>query len=99
MSDKEKVYLGIWGYSADAPQVQAHDSGAAVIVDGQIVSAVNEERLSRKKSDGSYPFQSIEKVLELAGTCLRRTPRGTRGRRLLHISLARVDRDHPRWDR
>ena len=67
MSDKEKVYLGIWGYSADAPQVQAHDSGAAVIVDGQIVSAVNEERLSRKKSDGSYPFQSIEKVLELAG--------------------------------
>ena len=67
MSDKGKVYLGIWGYSADVPQVQTHDSGAAVIVDGQIVSAVNEERLSRKKSDGTYPFQSIEKVLELAG--------------------------------
>ena len=62
-----KVYLGIWGYSADAPRVQTHDSGAAVIVDGEIVSAVNEERLTRKKSDGSYPFQSIEKVLELAG--------------------------------
>jgi len=55
--------LGIWGYSADSPAL-THDSGAAVIQDGKIISAVNEERFSRKKIDGQYPFESIRKVLK-----------------------------------
>ena len=55
--------LGIWGYSADSPAL-THDSGAAVIQDGKVIGAVNEERLSRRKIDGRYPFESIRTVLE-----------------------------------
>ena len=61
-----KTILGIWGYSADSP-AQVHDSGAAVIQDGQLMGAVNEERFSRMKIDGRYPFASIRKVLEVSG--------------------------------
>ena len=40
-----------------------HDSAAALIVDGKIIAAVQEERFSRKKHDSSYPFHSVEYVL------------------------------------
>ncbi len=40
-----------------------HDSAAALIIDGKIVSAVQEERFSRKKHDSRYPFNSVEFVL------------------------------------
>ncbi|MEF8873432.1 MAG: carbamoyltransferase C-terminal domain-containing protein [Candidatus Thermoplasmatota archaeon] len=43
-----------------------HDSGAALLDDGQIY-AVNEERLSREKYHRSFPERSIKKVLELSG--------------------------------
>jgi carbamoyltransferase len=43
-------------------------SGAAVVIDGRLVSAVNEERLARKKMLMGFPRKSIAKVLELAGT-------------------------------
>ena len=43
-----------------------HDSGAAIIKNGHIVSAVNEERLNRQKLTHGFPRQSILKVLELA---------------------------------
>ncbi len=60
-----KYVLGIWGYSADSSAI-THDSGAALIKDGKVVAVINEERLSRKKIDGSYPFKSIKKVCEIA---------------------------------
>lgn len=41
-----------------------HDSGACLIKDGQIISAVNEERLTREKLEGGFPYLSIEKVIE-----------------------------------
>ncbi len=41
-----------------------HDSAAALIIDGKIVSASQEERFSRKKHDPSYPFNAIKYVLE-----------------------------------
>ncbi len=41
-----------------------HDSAAALIIDGNIVSAAQEERFTRKKHDASYPFNAIEYVLE-----------------------------------
>ncbi|MBX4195340.1 hypothetical protein KW796_00005, partial [Candidatus Parcubacteria bacterium] len=44
-----------------------HDSGAVLIKDGKVLAAINEERLSRIKMDGSAPFRSIRKVLEIAG--------------------------------
>ena len=40
-----------------------HDSAAALICDGKIISAAQEERLTRKKHDPSYPFNAIEFVL------------------------------------
>ena len=40
-----------------------HDSAAALIVDGKIVAAAQEERFSRKKHDSGYPFNAVEFVL------------------------------------
>ena len=44
-----------------------HDSAAALILDGKIVSAAQEERFTRIKHDSSYPFNSIEFVLNHSG--------------------------------
>ncbi len=42
-----------------------HDSSAALVVDGGVVAAIQEERLSRIKNDASFPTQSIKKILEI----------------------------------
>lgn len=42
-------------------------SGAAVIKDGRIVSAVNEERLARKKMVMGFPWKSISRAMQIAG--------------------------------
>lgn len=42
----------------------SHDSGIAIIKDGKILFAANEERFSRIKGDNSPPFKSIEKALK-----------------------------------
>jgi carbamoyltransferase len=41
--------------------------GAALVVDGQVVAAVNEERLNRKKMCWGFPTLSIAEVLRIAG--------------------------------
>ncbi len=41
-----------------------HDSAAALIMDGKIVAAAQEERFSRKKHDSRYPFNAVNFVLE-----------------------------------
>ncbi len=43
-----------------------HDSAAALIVDGKIIAAAQEERFTRKKHDSSYPYNSIKYVLDEA---------------------------------
>ena len=43
-----------------------HDSGAAIIVDGHIQAAVNEERLNRQKLYWGWPEKSIAEVLRLS---------------------------------
>ncbi len=48
-----------------------HDSGAALIEDGRIVAAVQEERLTRIKHDHSFPKRAIGAVLDIAGVALR----------------------------
>lgn len=40
-----------------------HDSAAALIKDGHILCAVQEERFTRKKHDASFPIRSIEFLL------------------------------------
>ena len=44
-----------------------HDSAAALIVDGKIIAAAQEERFTRKKHDPSYPVNAIEYVLTAGG--------------------------------
>ena len=40
-----------------------HDSAAALIIDGEIIAAAQEERFSRKKHDPRYPFNAVNYVL------------------------------------
>jgi carbamoyltransferase len=47
-----------------------HDSAAALVVDGRIVAAVQEERFTRKKHDAAFPRHAIAYCLEEAGTTL-----------------------------
>ena len=43
-----------------------HDSAAAILVDGKILAAAQEERFTRKKHDSSYPFKAVEYVLKFS---------------------------------
>jgi carbamoyltransferase len=44
-----------------------HDSAAALVIDGTPVCAVQEERLSRHKSDAAFPLNAVEWCLDHAG--------------------------------
>jgi len=44
-----------------------HDSAAALIVDGEIIAAVQEERFTRKKHDAAFPSNAIDYCLSEAG--------------------------------
>lgn len=50
--------LGIW---------DGHDSGAALLRDGKIVFAANEERFSRNKLEVAFPAKAIKEALKFAG--------------------------------
>ena len=41
-----------------------HDSAAAILIDGEIIAAVQEERFTRKKHDSSFPKNSVDYVLK-----------------------------------
>ena len=55
----KKAVLGISAYY--------HDSAAAILVDGQIVAAAQEERFTRKRHDSSFPINACRYVLEESG--------------------------------
>ena len=44
-----------------------HDSAAALVVDGQVVAAAQEERFSRRKHDSRFPREAIEFCVRFAG--------------------------------
>jgi carbamoyltransferase len=44
-----------------------HDSAAALLVDGRITAAAQEERFTRKKHDSSFPLNAIRYVLKEGG--------------------------------
>ncbi|MCX5839209.1 MAG: hypothetical protein NTW71_11940 [Deltaproteobacteria bacterium] len=54
----ERLVLGIW---------DGHDAGAALIAGEEILFAVNEERLTRRKLEVGFPRLSIGSCLEHAG--------------------------------
>ena len=47
-----------------------HDSAAALVCDGEIKAAAQEERFTRKKHDSRFPFHAIEYCLSEAGVSL-----------------------------
>ena len=44
-----------------------HDSAAALVVDGEVVAAAQEERFSRRKHDAGFPRQAVAFCLESQG--------------------------------
>lgn len=59
----KKIILGISAYY--------HDSAAALVIDGEIIAAAQEERFSRKKHDARFPVNAINYCLEEAKLTLR----------------------------
>ena len=55
---RSDIFLGI---------SDSHDAGAALIVNGEVLAAINEERLSRKKMASGFPILAIEKVFDITG--------------------------------
>ena len=55
----KKYIIGISAYY--------HDSAAALICDGEVVAAAQEERFTRKKHDPAFPTQAIKYCLQEAG--------------------------------
>jgi len=59
MSGPHEVILGIGGYLG-------HDANAALLVDGRLIGASQEERFTRRKHDGDYPRHAIMDCLAQA---------------------------------
>lgn len=51
-------YLGIW---------DGHDAGVALIENGRVICAINEERISRRKLDVGFPKESLKALLQETG--------------------------------
>ncbi|MFD9724207.1 carbamoyltransferase [Streptomyces sp. NPDC059072] len=47
--------------------LMGHDAGASLLVDGELVAAVEEERLNRDKKTTDFPFNSVRWCLDQAG--------------------------------
>ena len=47
-----------------------HDSAAAIVQDGVIVAAVQQERFSRKKNDSTFPADAAAYCLDAVGVAL-----------------------------
>lgn len=65
IDDMNKIVLGIHGDCFSFGEV--NESSACIIVDGKIVASIAEERLSRKKVDGGFPYKAIDEVIKVAG--------------------------------
>lgn len=71
------IILGINAWHADA--------SAALLIDGQLAAAVEEERLTRVKHAAGFPTQSIRECLRIAGV---------RPQAIDHIAISRNPRAH-----
>jgi carbamoyltransferase len=54
-------------FRTDKYYVLGHDAGAALLVDGELVAAVEEERFNREKKTSDFPINSVRWCLEHAG--------------------------------
>jgi len=62
INNKMSYILGISAYY--------HDAAAALIKDGEIIAAAQEERFTRIKNDASFPANAIRYCLQQAGILL-----------------------------
>lgn len=63
MHERQTYILGISAFY--------HDAAAALISDGEIIAAAQEERFTRKKHDPSFPLNAIEFCLKEAGITIK----------------------------
>lgn len=66
MADKHKTPTCILGISA-----YYHDSAAALVKDGVIIAAAQEERFTRKKHDAGFPKHAVAYCLKEAGITIQ----------------------------
>ena len=59
MADRPTTVLGI--------SALYHDAAAALVVDGRVVAAAQQERFSRKKHDAAFPIDAIRYCLQAGG--------------------------------
>ena len=62
MPDSPVIVLGLSAFY--------HDSSAAIVRDGDIIAAVQQERFSRKKNDSGFPAEAAAYCLDAAGVTL-----------------------------
>ena len=48
----------------------SHDSSAAIVCDGELIAAAEEERFTRRKHDGAVPLHAIDYCLRQAGVSM-----------------------------
>jgi len=60
LPEMTEVILGIGGYLG-------HDANAALLIDGELIAASQEERFTRRKHDGAFPLNAINDCLAIAG--------------------------------
>ena len=58
MNHHYDAVIGVW---------DGHDAGATLIIDGRVVLALNEERLSGRKLDVGFPEKSLKAMRQAAG--------------------------------
>lgn len=67
-----------------------HDAGAALVMDGRLRAAVNQERIDRIKHSGAFPWGAIDAVLDTAGVRARDVDRVVFGTGFTPATLLRA---------
>jgi carbamoyltransferase len=67
-----------------------HDAGAALVVDGRLRAAVNQERIDRVKHSGAFPWGAIDATLDVAGVRARDVDRVVVGTGFTPSTLLRM---------
>jgi carbamoyltransferase len=63
---KDIYVLGLHGFSAHSNR-SMHNSGVALLKNGDLIFASDEERFSRIKNDGAFPFKALEAMYKETG--------------------------------
>ena len=63
------IILGIHGNVFNTNGV-VNESSASIVKDGKLLACIAQERLSRKKVDGKFPFKAIDEVLKISNLAI-----------------------------